>query len=80
MIGPCPGQTPLCLCAATCCAWVAKLKTSAKDMVMKKVFQQLGHWLNTLRQRDLEAYLAAATDINDLEARMRARERSSFYS
>ena len=47
---------------------------------MKRIFEQLGNWLTTLRQRDLEAYLAKATDIHDLEARMRARERSSFYS
>ena len=47
---------------------------------MKRIFEQLGHWLNTLRQRDVEAYLGKATDIHDLEARMRARERSGFYS
>ena len=34
------------------------------------------HWLWTLHQRDIEAYLAQATDIHDLEARMVALERS----
>jgi hypothetical protein len=43
------------------------------------VFERLDHWLWSLRQRDIEAYLAKATDVCDLEARLRALERNGFY-
>ena len=42
-------------------------------------FVRLEHWLTATRQRDVEAYLAKATDVYDLEARMRALERSKSY-
>jgi hypothetical protein len=43
------------------------------------LFERLDHWLWTLRQRDIEAYLAKATDVYDLEARIRALERNVPY-
>ena len=43
------------------------------------LFTRFEHWVNTVRQRDIEAYLAQATDIYDLEARLRAMERNKSY-
>jgi len=43
------------------------------------LFARFEHWVNTVRQRDIEAYLAQATDIYDLEARLRAMERNQSY-
>lgn len=42
-------------------------------------FARLEQWLTTLRQRDVEAYLSRATDVCDLEARIRSLERSKSY-
>ena len=39
---------------------------------------RLEHWLWKQEQRDIEAYLAKATDIYDLEARLRAIDRNGF--
>ena len=43
------------------------------------VFARLEQWLTTLRQREVEAYLSKATDLCDLEARIRSLERRSSY-
>ena len=40
--------------------------------------ERLEHWFWSQQQRDLEAYLAKATDVYDLEARIRAIDRSRF--
>ena len=40
------------------------------------LFDRLNQWLWTRQQRDIEAYLAKATDIYDLEARIRMLERN----
>jgi len=40
---------------------------------------RLGRWFWTQRQRDLEAYLAQAADVHDLEARMRRLERDPLH-
>ena len=39
------------------------------------MLQRLDRWLWRLRQRELERALASATDVVDVEARLRARER-----
>lgn len=39
---------------------------------------RLEHWLWRQEQREIEAYLAKATDIYDLEARLRAIDRNAF--
>jgi hypothetical protein len=41
------------------------------------LFERLDHWLWRRRQRDVDAHLARATDVHDLEARMRALERDA---
>jgi len=45
------------------------------------VLERIDHWLWARQQRDRETYLAKATDIHDLELRIRALERnpSSLY-
>lgn len=40
------------------------------------LFQRLDRWLWRSRQRELERALASATDVVDVEARLRSRERS----
>lgn len=40
------------------------------------LLDRLDRWLWTARQRDLEQALTSATDVADVEARLRARERS----
>jgi len=48
----------------------------AKTSVRRRgLLEHLDHWFWTRQQRDVEAYLAQATDLYDLEARMRALER-----
>ena len=39
--------------------------------------ERLDHWFWTRQQREVEAYLAKATDLHDLEARIRALERNA---
>ena len=39
-------------------------------------FERLDHWFWTRKQRDVEAYLATAADVYDLEARIRTLERN----
>ena len=39
------------------------------------LLERLDHWFWRQQQRDIEAYLAKATDVCDLEARIRALER-----
>jgi len=39
---------------------------------------RLEHWLWRQEQREIEAYLAKATDIYDLEARLRTIDRNAF--
>ncbi len=41
--------------------------------------ERLEHWFWRQRQRDLEAYLAQATDVHDLETRIRALERDYVH-
>ena len=49
----------------------------AKTPVRRRGFlERLDHWFWAQQQRDLEAYLAKATDVYDLEARIRAIERN----
>ena len=43
------------------------------------LFDRIENWLWTLQQRDVEAYLAKATDLHDLEARIRELERKGPY-
>ena len=43
------------------------------------VLERLDHWLSQSRQRELDAHLARATDIYDLEARLRALERGEAW-
>lgn len=40
------------------------------------LLERLDHWFWRQQQRGVEAYLAKATDVFDLEARMRALERN----
>jgi len=40
------------------------------------LLDRLDRWLWTARQRDLEQALTNATDVGDVEARLRARERA----
>jgi hypothetical protein len=42
---------------------------------MRGWLDQFDRWLWAVRQREVEAYLAQATDVFDLEARIRALER-----
>jgi hypothetical protein len=42
----------------------------------RRLFERLERWLWNLRRRDVEAYLANATDACDLEARMHALARN----
>ncbi len=39
------------------------------------ILERIDHWFWVQQQRDLEAYLAKARDVYDLEARIRALER-----
>jgi hypothetical protein len=41
------------------------------------VLQRLDHWLWAMQQRDIERYLAQASDVFDLEARITALERGT---
>jgi Protein of unknown function (DUF3563) len=50
---------------------------SATTPVRRRGFlERLERWFWAQQQRDLEAYLARATDVYDLEARIHALERS----
>jgi hypothetical protein len=42
-------------------------------------FERLDHWFWIQQQRGVEAYLAKATDVHDLETRIRGLERKSPY-
>ena len=54
-------------------------RTPAKAPERRRgLLDRLEHWFWTQQQRDLEAYLAKATDVYDLEARIRAIERNGF--
>ena len=44
--------------------------------VARNWLDRLDHWLWALQQRDVEAYLAKAIDVYDLEARVRMLERN----
>ena len=44
----------------------------------RRWLDRLEHWLWKQEQRDIEAYLAKATDIYDLEERLRAIDRNGF--
>jgi hypothetical protein len=43
------------------------------------LLDRLDQWQRSLRQRDIERYLAKATDLCDLEARVRALDRPVGY-
>ena len=43
------------------------------------LMERLENWFWTQRQRDIEAYLAQATDLHDLEARIRDLERNRIH-
>jgi len=43
------------------------------------LMSRLERWFWTWRQRELEAYLAQATDVHDLEARIRRLERDPLH-
>jgi len=43
------------------------------------LLERLEHWFWAQQQRDLEAYLAKATDVYDLEARIRKIERNNYF-
>lgn len=43
------------------------------------LLERLDHWLWIQQQRSVESYLAKATDVYDLETRIRALERKSPY-
>jgi hypothetical protein len=49
----------------------------AKTPVHRRgLLERLEYWFWAQQQRDLEAYLAKATDVYDLEARIHAVERN----
>jgi len=41
----------------------------------RSIFERIEHWLWSARQRELERALTTATDVADVESRLRARER-----
>jgi len=43
------------------------------------LFDRIEHWFWAQHQQDLEAYLARASDIHDLERRMRYVERNGVH-
>ncbi len=43
------------------------------------LLERLDHWFWVQQQRDLEAYLGKATDVYDLEARIRAIDHKGCY-
>ena len=56
-----------------------RASTAAAALRRRGGFARLEQWLTTLRQRDMEAYLSKATDLCDLEARIRSLERRQSY-
>lgn len=54
---------------------LAQQATATAPSPRRGLIDRLDHWFWTRQQRDLEAYLAKATDVYDLEARIRALER-----
>jgi len=58
---------------------VAK-RTPAKAPERRRgLLERLEHWFWTQQQRDMEAYLAKASDVYDLEARIREIDRNGFH-
>jgi hypothetical protein len=52
-------------------------RVPAKALARRRgLFERLDHWFWRQHQHDIEAYLAKATDVYDLEARIRALERN----
>ena len=45
----------------------------------RSLLERLDHWLWMHEQREVEAHLAKATDVYDLEARIRDLERGVMY-
>ena len=54
----------------------AAQRTTEARLPPSPVLERINHWFWTRRQRDIEARLAKATDVYDLEARLRALERT----
>jgi len=48
----------------------------AEPRLRRGFLDRLDHWFWSGHQRNVEAYLARATNVHDLEARIRALERS----
>jgi Protein of unknown function (DUF3563) len=45
----------------------------------RSLLERLDHWFWVQQQREVEAYLGKATDVYDLEARIRALDRKAPY-
>jgi hypothetical protein len=56
-----------------------ELRAKAIGDLFSRFFRAIEHSLWRAQQRDMEDYLAQATDNADLERRMRNLERSEFY-
>jgi len=54
----------------------ARAAPSVAPPLRRGWLDRLDHWLWTQQQRDVEAYLAKATDLYDLEVRIRTLERN----
>jgi len=56
-------------------------RSEAVSPVRKRLslFERFDRWMAGIKQRDRERYLAQATDIFDLERRIRELERGRYY-
>lgn len=53
---------------------------TAEGAPRRSLLERLERWVWANQQRDLEAYLAQASDIHDLEARIRMIERRGLHA
>jgi hypothetical protein len=59
---------------------IASRRTPAKAPKRRRgLLERLDHWFWVQQQRDVEAYLAKASDVYDLETRIRQIDRNGFH-
>ena len=70
-----PFGTLLSLTTQALTGRVVQVPSRAPPSPRVSLLDRLDRWLWTARQRDLERALTGATDVRDVEARLRSRER-----
>ncbi len=47
--------------------------------MMKKIIEKLQNWFNSIKLTETEVYLSSASDLADLERRIRQLETRKYY-